>query len=354
MTVIRIIISIAILTTISKGVTINGLVIDSTSGLPLSGVTALFRVGNDHPTATTDANGRFSEEVTVGQNYPLQIFFTKNGYLQKTITVVITGDTIDVDKIMLVKPAEFTAFFTGIVLDSVTRNPLPDVPITIYRKWNDGIPFLKCTTDTHGEFGILIPVSGDMNGKALWDIQKPGYYSSNGYVTADMDSVHQTISLRAEGSIRVQVSGKVLNAITGMPIQNAQVILRTTFLGVKADTSVAGSDGSFERTVEAGITSAAAPAVIYRISAPGYSEKSAMVTLDQMMSAVNLGDIRLSTSTSLTMIDRPAPVLLDPKYQTKFFLLNGRISSMPYILWKHYPLGSQTVITKTRKNTVLK
>lgn len=321
-----VIICIALLAGAVHGVTITGKVIDSATADPLSGVSVLFRLGSspdNFPRTMTDTAGRFSIALTVEQGFPLQIILERSDYLRKSMTVTIAGDTVSLPTVRLVKPAEFTAWFCGMVLDSVTRDALAGMRVVLKRKWNDTAPFLECTTDTKGQFGISVPVSGDMNGRALWYIDEPGYYSTSGDVTASMDSVAQIILLRAEGSIRVQVQGRVIDAQTRAPLTASRVILFTNFLDAIPDTFETGADGMFDRSVRAGLVSAAVPSVGYSICAPGYEEKIGGVTLG-MASEVDLGDIALYAPEPVAIIRTIVPASRQDVRVARSFMLNGR------------------------------
>jgi hypothetical protein len=330
MNFLRTILIITSLISASYGVVVTGTVIDSSSNSPLSGVSVVFRVGENpdaYPKAMTDSDGRFSSDMALEENFPLQIFFEKDAYLPKKITILITGNSIDLGTIALVKPAEFTAYFFGRVLDSVTNSGLAGVQIVILRKWGDSVPYLQYTTDSLGKFGLNVQVSGDMNGKAIWYIEKQGYYLANGTITANMDSIHQTILLQPEGSIRVQVTGTVIDSLTRAVIPNARVILFTTFLDVEKDTSLTDASGAFDRSIEAGKTSAAIPAVIYIISAPGYSTKAGMVEINQTMADLDLGKIALTMTTGIPRNFRSPQAGNSGKENHRIFLLNGRLHS---------------------------
>jgi hypothetical protein len=345
---------IALLAGVAHGVTITGQVVDSASALPLSGVSVTFRLGGNpeaYPKTTTDATGRFSKDITAEPGFPLQVLFERSDCLIRIVTVTVAGDTIDLGQFRLVKPAEFIAYFCGKVLDSATRKELAGTQILLKRKWGDSEPFLQCTTDTKGEFGISVPVSGDMNGKALWYIAIPGYYTTSGYVTASMDSVSQTILLRAEGSIRVQVSGKVVNSQTRMPVPNARVILSTNYLEVKPDTSTTGADGLFNRSVQAGDVSAAIPAVGYRITAPGYVEKTGQVVLGEQ-TEVDFGEIELTNNTGVMMPAAMVPANGGCMRRTKSFMLNGRelfLLDSPGKSRGRVSQGSQVIVDNQQK-----
>jgi hypothetical protein len=316
---------IAIFASVSYGVTIKGQVIDSTTAQPLSGVSVKFRLGSNpgaYPQTFTDTNGRFSKDVIVEPNAMLQILFERSDYLFCNLTVPVAGDTIDVGQIKLRRPAEYTVYFCGKVLDSVTGKALARVRISLLRKGND--PFLECLTDSVGAFGISVPVTWDMDGKAWWSIAFPGYYTARGTITEQMDSVSQTILLRAEGSIRVQVSGKVVNLQTRMPVPGACVILSTNYLGVKPDTSTTGADGLFDRSVQAGETSAAIPSAGYRITAPGYVEKYGYVLLG-LTNTVDFGEIALTVAAGVKMPGAVVPARSDGMRRTKSLMLNGRV-----------------------------
>jgi hypothetical protein len=346
---------IALLAGFAHGVTITGQVFDSASALPLSDVSVTFRLGGNpeaYPKTATDTTGRFSKDITAEPGFPLQILFERSEYLTSIITVTVAGDTIDLGQIRLVKPAEFIAYFCGKVLDSVTRKELAAVQILLKRKWGDSEPFLQCTTDTKGEFGISVPVSGDMDGKALWYIAIPGYYTTSGYVTASMDSVSQTILLRAEGSIRVQVSGKVVNSQTRMPIPDARVILSTNYPGVTPDTSTTNADGLFNQSVQAGDVSAAIPAVGYRITAQGYVEKAGQAILGES-TEVDFGEIALPNNTGVMMPAAMVPANNGMR-RTKSFMLNGRELFLPDSHGRgRVTQGSQVIINNRQKKLSL-
>ena len=341
MKIIRVILIFASLFSAAYGVVVTGAVVDSSSNSPLSGVSVVFRVGENpdaYPKTITDSVGRFSLDAAVEQNVPLQIFFEKSEYLLKNVTILITGNSIDLGTITMVKPAEFTAYFYGTVLDSVTGSGLAGVQIIVLRKWGDSVPYLQPITDSLGNFGLDVPVSGvDMNGRAVWYIEKQGYYLASGTITANMDSIHQTILMQPEGSIRVQVTGRIIDSQTRAVIPNARVILFTTFLEVEKDTSLADSNGTFDRSVQAAQVSAAMPAVVYLISAPGYAEKNGGVTIIGM-TAIDLGEIALSMTKEVQNKLQSAQVKYSGKEIHRVFLLNGRL----------YPTEGQKIMPRNR------
>lgn len=83
-------------------VKITGVVVDSTSGNPVSGATVRFTFGSEELAITTDENGEFSADIFITQNSDIRIEITKSNYKRLLIDDYLTaGQTIDLGVINL-------------------------------------------------------------------------------------------------------------------------------------------------------------------------------------------------------------------------------------------------------------
>jgi hypothetical protein len=263
---------IMLLFNISYSAVIKGSLVDSTSGKPVDSAKLSFRIGNspnEYPSTISDANGLFSIELSVSNGYPLQVIIEKSGYVNKIYRITINSDTMNVGAISLEQFLQKEIRLLGTVIDSVSRLPVIGAKISLTKiKMGSYIPDQNCVTDSSGSFYLKAMLSNDY--VLVATASQSGYYPSSFDITPDIDSSHLTILLQPEGSIRIAVSGRVVDSRTGVPVNNARVILMTTYHDVKADTSFTNSNSAFTRSVQAGITSSAIPAIVCMINAEDY------------------------------------------------------------------------------------
>lgn len=308
----------------SQGAVVSGSLIDSISKNPVDSAKLTFRVGDMsglYPTAYSDSNGFFQIVLSVEKNYPLQIVAEKSGYLMKHLQVVITGDSIDIGRNFMVRFFETTISFCGIVVDSVSHDPVGGLWLALGKI--NSPPFSPVFTDTEGMFCLKVTLSNDPNDQVFWMVSDSGYYSESGRVTMAMDSVQQTIIVNPIGSLRLQVRGKVIDSITRMPIENAKVVLTTSFHDAKPDSSYTVKDGTFAGSVQLGTVSSAIPALSYRIIADGYTPVSKYMNIGSS-SSFDLGELALLKDYTASRTFTRSPSNRRDVIVRRAFTLNGR------------------------------
>lgn len=308
----------------SQGMVLSGFFIDSTSQNPVEGAKLTFRVVDRtglYPTTYSDSMGFFQIVLSVEKNYPLQIFVEKSGYLMKKIEVVIAGDSIDIGRNFMVRFVESTISFCGIVVDSVSHDPVGGIWLALGKKNSPSFPF---QTDKGGLFFQTVTISNDPNAQVFWMVSDSGYYSESGHIIMAMDSVRQTIIVNPTGSLRLEVRGKVIDSITRMPIENAKVVLTSTYHDAKPDSLYTTKDGSFAGSVQVGTVSSAIPAFSCQIISDGYIPLSTYLRIGSS-SSFDLGDLALLKGNVASRTFTRRPSNRGDARDHHAFTLNGRI-----------------------------
>jgi protocatechuate 3,4-dioxygenase beta subunit len=311
---------------LAHGTIFKGSLISGTSGLPVGSAAVSFRIGQlPYPTAISDANGTFFADLEVPNNYPMQIFIAADKYCAKKIEMTVNNDTMDAGTISLDELMQQQIRLIGTVIDSVTCLPVSGAKIEITKIKGSYTPYMSFFADNAGSFCREVVITNDYS--FVCTILDSGYYPTSFDITKAEDSVQQTIHLRPEGSIRLTVNGQVIDAGTGLPVKNARVILGTNFHDAIPDTFFTGNDGIFIRSVAAGLTSSAVPALYCNISADGYTSYSDR-TFVVGINSINLEEIALvSTSSQKDVKVMPQRFQASPASATvnTYVTLNGRL-----------------------------
>jgi hypothetical protein len=316
---------IVLLIKMSSAVSISGSVYDSASGFPVQGAKITFRTPAVSQMVFSDSTGYFHAEYSLEKPYPLQFFIEKTGYTLKRMEVLVNTDTIDVGRIPMDILVESTITFCGTVVDSVTGAPLGGVSMGLYR--NTGSPpYLTYSTDSAGQFCQKVTLSNNFEGRAFWKTGLSGYYLAVGEITASMDSIRQTIRIRPFGSILIDVKGTVVDSQTRLPIGNAMVFMQTNYHSAQPDSSCVAPDGIFARPVQAGVSSSAIPALMYRITADGYADKTGYLPI-QFEASVDLGEIALLKTGTAVLVIKSRQIRVPDRGNCRAFAVNGKLIS---------------------------
>jgi hypothetical protein len=321
--------SIIIQLALAHGTIFKGSLINSTSGLPVASAEVSFRIGTEvpHPKTISDTRGVFVKELEVPDNYPMQIFIQANGYCTKKIEVTVSDDTVDAGTISLDELLQQQIKLIGIVIDSLTQIPVSGAKLEITKIKGSYTPYMNFSADTAGSFCREVVITNDYY--FVCTVLDSGYYPTSFEITKAEDSVQQTILLRPEGSVRISVSGQVVDSRTGLPVNNALVILQTNYHDAIPDTFFTSSNGIFIRSVEAGITSSAVPALYCNISAEGYTSYSerAFVVGKNTVNFEEIALVSTSPEDKVHVLSQRFHASSGSVTVNTFVLLNGRLIS---------------------------
>jgi hypothetical protein len=147
--------------------TVEGLVTDSLTGLPLPGAQLVFHASGVPVGLTqTDSSGRYSIAIPPGE---LSVALASPGYVQAVRNVtVLKGETTFLDVALDPLPA----VVRGKVSDRDTRRPLEGVLAVVYRGSTE---FARATASSDGKFEI----GGLPHGSYRLVLSKPGYEPRN-------------------------------------------------------------------------------------------------------------------------------------------------------------------------------
>jgi hypothetical protein len=327
--------------TIVNAAVIKGTVVNDASGQPVASATITFRVDNPstYPVTMTDNNGMFSIDlaVTLPDNYELQLSIEKNGYARKTIGVTVRGDTVNVGTFALkaVSPEEIVVL--GLVIDSLTLLPVEGAAITFTKIQGSFTPYASGVTDGAGAFRQAVTLSGEY--VIVCTVSKTGYIASSVSITSAMDSVIRTIRLRPEGSIRLNVGGRIVDLKTNEPVAGARVIAYTNYHDAVPDTSYTDSNGVFMRSVQAGTTSSAMPTLVAVISTEGNPDVTitrSLVSAD--FAGIVLGEIKVTIRNGGDIVGVAPRLHSERKLNSSLrsvVTINGRLCRNAADLWKN-------------------
>lgn len=320
---------------LSYGLVISGTLTDSTSGVAIDSAVLKFRIGlypDEYPKAQSDTMGFFRKEVSVEYGYPLLIWIEKNGYNSKGINFTVVSDSIDLGTILIKKHFETAIIISGTVIDSMTQKAFSGVTINLKKNIEDVIPYMSFTTDQSGFYNQTLTLSNDT--PLFLIISSTGYYQYVSVITEPINSVNQTIHLQPEGSLRIKVSGQVVDSTNGLPVSNAKLLFFTTYntslSADKQDIAYTDNDGRFTGSVTAGVTSAAMPALYVSIISDGYIQKntSKILSISDPYEDLDLGAISIVKNSSLPPSGVQLTKINTTIQQTKnhsFLTLNGRL-----------------------------
>jgi len=255
---------------------VTGLVVNSETGTPLSGVI----VSVDTVPATSivsDANGEYLIANLIPGNYIAS--YTSAGYLGGTQAVTVTASQVVNLSTTAMTPVGNNARITGTITSFETGLPLADVVITV-----GGTTAAMSATNANGYFSLNIaPGSFTIDASLVGFDSVGGSGSAGTGATVDFSVVmRSTGTTPADPSVTLQ--GRVIDAATGAPIGGAQISIPDQLLSVNS-----AGNGTYA------LTGIASGQLTVKISAPGFL--SALFDAVAPGSAtLDAGDTGLATS----------------------------------------------------------
>ena len=272
---------------------IKGLVTDSSTGLPISGV-AITATGSYSGTVTTGADGTF-----VFTNVPpgsTTISASKNGYYTVSGTGVVVAGGMQFFNLQLstAPPGATTGALSGKVYDAITKKPIQGASVVIAGGSN-------VITDANGAFWIdnISPNTYQVTVSDVGYASQPYQTNVNAGANTDLGVV-----LLLPVPLSTTVTGKITDALTGHPISFAAVSVKGT-----AITTNTAADGSYTVT---GINLLQFQLLT---TAVGYSGQTSSVTTQSYGSfTVNMALGQSSSPSTLITLNKtvtPASVIPD-------------------------------------------
>jgi hypothetical protein len=330
-------------------VVITGSVFDNTDKTPIKDVSITFRLPSQpiqNHVLYSDSTGSFSGGFITDQNYPLQYYLEKTGYVAKKGEVLVNQDTITLGDIYLDKLTQATVWFCGTLVDSMTGSPLSGVELHFTRYQGSSSLIGLDTTDSLGKFGYSVMVTN--NSTVSWTVNITGYWQLDDIITTAKDLLPQTLRLKPWGSWKIPVQGSVIDSTTGAPVPNAKVVLVTNYWNTKPCSTYTDNLGQFSYFAEIGTsTGSEMPRLRYVITAQGFVQKTWFADIGNKTS-VDLGDIKLQGDMSPVSKGTFRVQSAKTGMDRAVFLLNGRMVANRLV--KKRLCGQQvTIITDYKK-----
>ncbi|MEY6434142.1 carboxypeptidase regulatory-like domain-containing protein [Thioalkalicoccus limnaeus] len=209
---------------------IAGRVIDESTGEPLNGV--MVTAGSDEGfsvTVSTGDDGRFSLSALEPQSYILNYAAEGYGELVQSLSVE-AGQFVDLGTVRL-PAAPQVAVISGRVSDAVTG-----LPVTAQIEIS-GDADVSVSSGEDGRYLVMVPP-----GEILIEVVAPGYHPTlaTATVQAGQRVAFSPTLYPADGQIPdgpVSVSGTLLDADTGLPVEGASITLAGAAVATTSDGS---------------------------------------------------------------------------------------------------------------------
>ena len=216
--------------------TISGHVRDSVTRSPVPGASLLVceEGGSCFALPPVDSNGVYSTDGPVCPSTVYEITCDAEGYEQatKTKTTDLNGNAwVDFDL-----ESECSGSISGHVRDSVTRSPVRGASLLVCE--NGGGCFALPPVDSNGVYSTDVPICPSIKYEITCDAE--GYEQTSMTRTTD-ENGNAWVDFSLEPSRKASVSGKVVDAITNMPVQGAKVTVCLDGTCLDRDTDSAGS-----------------------------------------------------------------------------------------------------------------
>ncbi|MCD4819648.1 MAG: carboxypeptidase regulatory-like domain-containing protein [Candidatus Cloacimonetes bacterium] len=241
---------------------VTGIVLDASSGQPIENAEVWALTGwpivneqQRRDQGFTDENGEYSLEVfegdyyfeTFAENYELQWFDHQNSWEEAEV-VTINTDTENINFDLDIAFLDNSFFGT---ITNENGNPIPDISIDIWEKW-DGYwmqPYnFGAITDENGEYIIENVRLGDciVSCSSYWGMQPFFYENTYNIEEAVVFNVLEDSNFEANFILNEldtsSISGTVLDDETGEPIENALVWVRSFWGGQNDSLWIATTD----------------------------------------------------------------------------------------------------------------
>ncbi len=254
---------------------INGRVVDGSTGLPLKGVAVALVGATTRSTVTNDA-GAFVFTNLVAGGYRLDLSLADYPGLAVTATTSI-GGTVALGTLTMTKgQTATTATVRGTVTDAVNHQPIAGAVVSVSTSPTPAV------TDASG----IYQLSGVAPGLVTLRVSRTGYLDSTGSVSLVAGDIAVfSPALTATGGVAA-IQGRVIDSQSLVPLAGVAV----TISGPTSASLVTAAGGSFS------FTNLAPGSYRIQFSIAGYGSASASVVAD--VGEFSVGDLALTKGST--------------------------------------------------------
>ena len=206
--------------------TVTGVVTDAVTSAAIEGASVKFAAGEKEFTATTDAEGKYSVELTQGVAYTMTV--EAENYSSYEYEISELGEVLTFDAALTLAPKTVS----GTITDEVTGAAIEGATVT----FTAGENVYTTSTDADGKYSVEIV---DVYPAYTMTVEAESYddYENEIGVLADQLTFDAAIRLSAK-----TVSGTVTDAVTSAAIEGATV---TFTAGENVYSAVSDADGKY-------------------------------------------------------------------------------------------------------------
>ena len=206
--------------------TVTGVVTDAVTSAAIEGASVKFAAGEKEFTATTDAEGKYSVELTQGVAYTMTV--EAENYSSYEYEISELGEVLTFDAALTLAPKTVS----GTITDEVTGAAIEGATVT----FTAGENVYTTSTDADGKYSVEIV---DVYPAYTMTVEAESYddYENEIGVLADQLTFDAAIRLSAK-----TISGTVTDAVTSAAIEGATV---TFTAGENAYSAVSDADGKY-------------------------------------------------------------------------------------------------------------
>ena len=206
--------------------TVTGVVTDAVTSAAIEGASVKFAAGEKEFTATTDAEGKYSVELTQGVAYTMTV--EAENYSSYEYEISELGEVLTFDAALTLAPKTVS----GTITDEVTGAAIEGATVT----FTAGENVYTTSTDADGKYSVEI---ADVYPAYTMTVEAESYddYENEIGVLADQLTFDAAIRLSAK-----TVSGTVTDAVTSAAIEGATV---TFTAGENVYSAVSDADGKY-------------------------------------------------------------------------------------------------------------
>ena len=206
--------------------TVTGVVTDAVTSAAIEGASVKFAAGEKEFTATTDAEGKYSVELTQGVAYTMTV--EAENYSSYEYEISELGEVLTFDAALTLAPKTVS----GTITDEVTGAAIEGATVA----FTAGENVYTASTDADGKYSVEI---ADVYPAYTMTVEAESYddYENEIGVLADQLTFDAAIRLSAK-----TVSGTVTDAVTSAAIEGASV---TFTAGENVYSAVSDADGKY-------------------------------------------------------------------------------------------------------------
>ena len=206
--------------------TVTGVVTDAVTSAAIEGASVKFAAGEKEFTATTDADGKYSVELTQGVAYTMTV--EAENYSSYEYEISELGEVLTFDAALTLAPKTVS----GTITDEVTGAAIEGATVT----FTAGENVYTTSTDAEGKYSVEIV---DVYPAYTMTVEAESYddYENEIGVLADQLTFDAALRLSAK-----TVSGTVTDAVTSAAIEGATV---TFTAGENVYSAVSDTDGKY-------------------------------------------------------------------------------------------------------------